>query len=903
MRPRHWIYLAPLRLWSLFRRRRADADLDAELRDHLDHKTQAYIASGLPPQQARRQALIDLGGLDRTKEECRDVRGTHFIEPLLQDTRYAFRMLRKSPGFTSIAVLTLALGIGANTAIFSIVDAVLLRPLPFRNPSRLVMIGESFPSLENPRMGAKAKDFTIYQREQKSLQSVGAFQDKHFDLSGSGEPEDITGARVSASIFPMLGVQPFLGRAFTAQEDKPGANVVVLSYGLWQRHYAGSREIIGKTITLNRLPYTVIGVMPKGFQFPIRGPQVFPPENSRPADVWMPMAFTPEDMSWDALPNNLLLGRLKPGITIEQAQAEANLLAIQIERQYPADLLKSVNDARLHIWVSSFHSEVVSSVRTLLLVLMAAVGMVLLIACANVATLLLSRATSRQREMVIRSALGASPLRLARQMLTESLMLALAGGAIGILIARSGAGVLLSLVPSSVPLTRDVSFGGSILLFAAVVCCLTAVIFGVAPAFQSSTISLQASLQEAGRSGTPGHKRSRLQGTFVIAEFALAFVLLIAAGLLIRSFSNLLRSNPGFRPDHILTMSVPLPSETYSKAAEVRNFYEQLGQRVGNLPGVRSAAITTDLPLKGLMDSVMQIQGRPGFTPLTMVTWALGNYFAAMGIPLIQGRFFTPQDRAGSHPVVIISDVTAKKFWPGGDALGKRVGIAGTPGVATIIGIVGNVNNGPLGSVPSPHAYVPYLQLPDSVLMDKEFTAARSMTLVVRTSTDPSAITSAVVANVHSLDSQLAVANIRTMAEEVNSSVAGPKFDTFLLGFFAFLALFLAAIGIYGVLAYTTVQRTHEIGVRIALGAQREEVSRLILGQGARLALLGVGLGVVIAVGLTRLMASLLFGVSATDPLTFVVVATVLVGIGMLACYIPARRAMRVDPMVALRYE
>jgi putative ABC transport system permease protein len=859
--------------------------------------------AGMSPREARRDALLRFGNRAAMKERVTAADAQMFLDSVWQDLCYGLRALSKSRGFAVVAILTLALGIGANTAIFSLVDVVLLRPLPFRNPSRLVMIGEGFPSLGFPRMGATAKDFTIYEREQKSFQSVGAFQNKDFDLSGSGQPEDITGARMSASIFPMLGIQPLLGRTFTPQENKPGANVVILSYGLWQRHYAASRGIIAKTITLNRIPYTVVGVMPKGFRFPMRGPQVVPPENNRPADVWMPMPFTPEDMSWHGMPDKSLLGRLKPGITIEQAQAEANLLATQIEHQYPADILKADNDAPLRIWMSSFHGEVVSSVRTLLLVLMAAVAMVLLIACANVATLLLSRATSRRREMVIRSVLGASPVRLARQMLTESLILALAGGAIGILIARSGASALLSLVPPSVTLPRDVSLGSSVLLFTAGVCCLAAAIFGVAPALHSPANSLQASLQEAGRSGSPGRARSRLQGTFVIVEFALTFVLLVAAGLLIRSFSNLLRSNPGFRPDHILTMSVPLPAEAYSNAAEVRNFYQQLAQRVGNLPGVRSVAITTRLPLRGLEESVMRIQGRPGFTPAVMDDWTLGNYFTAMGIPLVQGRFFTPQDRAGSVPVVIISEETAKKFWPAGDALGQRVEIWGTPGMATIIGIVGNVNNGPLSSAPLLHAYVPYLQLPDSCLVDKEDNVARLMTLVVRTSTDPSAMTSAVVAQVHSLDSQLAVANVRTMAEEVNSSVAGPKFDTFLLGLFAFLALFLAAIGIYGVLAYTTLQRTREIGVRVALGAQRGQVLRLILGQGARLALLGVGTGVLIAIGLTRLMASLLFGVSAMDPLTFVVVATVLVGIGMLACYLPARRAMRVDPMVALKYD
>ncbi|MGH9728061.1 MAG: ADOP family duplicated permease [Candidatus Acidiferrales bacterium] len=904
--------LAPLNLAPA-----REAEIADELSQHLEDRYQELLASGQSEDAAFRAALDELKGEDLLARGLQRVEknfyrepivpgktGTNFFEGILQDVRYALRMLRKSPGFTAVAILTLSVGIGANAAIFSIVNAVLLRPLPFKNPSRLVMVGEGFPSLGSPNVGVSAEDCTIYEHEQKSFQSVGAFQNRNFDLSGREEPERVTGSRVSASIFPMLGIHPLLGRTFTPQDDKPGTNVAILSYGLWQRRYAGNRGIVGSVIELDRIPYTVIGVMPKGFQFPMRGPEgVVVNGNNQPADVWVPLAFTSAELQWNGMYTNAVLGRLEPGVSVQQAQAEADLLARRIERQYPADLLKAFNDAQIHLWVSSLHDEIVSSVQTLLLVLMAAVGMVLLIACANVATLLLSRATSRHRETAIRGALGASRGRLARQMFTESLVLALAGGTIGVLIARLGTSALLSLVPSSVSLPHGVNFGGSVLVFAAVVCCLTTIIFGIAPALQSSAISLQGSLQEAGRSGTAGHARHRLQGAFVIAEFALAFVLLIGAGLLIRSFAKLLQTSPGFQPDNILTMSVPLPQQAYPKATEIRDFYQQLAQRASDLPGVRSVVITSDLPLKSGMTVVMQIQGRPGFTPPIRVTWALGNYFTTMEIPLLKGHFFTPEDRAGSQPVVIISADTAAKFWPSGDAIGKRVEIAGTPGMATIVGVVGDVNDAPLGTTPLPHVYVPYLQVPDKLLEDKQIDFARLMTLAVRTSTDPTAMTSALVGQIHSLDSGLAVAEIRTMVQEVNSSVAGPKFNTFLLGLFGSLALFLAAIGIYGVLAYAMAQRIHEIGIRMALGAQRTDVMRLVLGQGAKLALIGVGVGALAALGLTRLLASLLYSVSPTDPITFVGVALVLLGVALLACYIPARRAMRVDPIVALRYE
>jgi predicted permease len=898
--------LAPLKLSPA-----REGEIVDELAQHLEDRYQELLASGLTEDAAYRTSFEELKGEDFLTRSLRRVERNCYREPIapgkdsdnffagvLQDLHYALRMLRKSPGFTAVAVLTLALGIGANTAIFTIVDAVLLRPLPFKDPSKLVMLNESLKSLGYPEVPAAPPDIAVIERTQKSFTSLGAFQNKDFDFSGGGEPERVTAASVSASIFPVLGVQPLLGRTYTEQEDKPGTHVAVLSYGLWQHRYAGRTNIIGQIIDLDRIPYTVIGVMPKNFQFPLPGPKY----NNEPAELWVPRAFTPDELQdWGDGYNNGVLARLKSGVTFNQAQADAALVTAEIKRVYPPAMVKIFNGVTPAIGLTPLHQAVAGPVETLLLVLMAAVGLVLLVACANVATLLLSRAASRSKEIAIRTALGASRKRLIRQMLTESFVLALAGGVLGILIAFWGTSGLLSLVPSSLALPHSASLGGWVLAFVATVSCLTAVVFGIAPAFQVSSVHLQGSLQESGRSGTPSRARHRLQGIFVAAEFALAMILLIGAGLLIRSFSKLQETSPGFRPDHVLTMNVPLPFDGYSKAAQVRPFYQQSIERLASLPGVISAAASNDLPLESADNEVLQVEGRPSSTPGMTVTWALGDYFSTMGIPLIKGRFFTPEDRIGSQPVAVINEETAKLLWPGGDALGKRLGHPFPNMMRTVVGIVGDVNDGPLGSKPGPHFYLPYFQLPDDYIEYGNLIIP--LNLVVRTSTDPASLTSAVVAQIHSLDPGLAVAKIHTMDQEMTSSVAAPKFNTFVLGLFAFLALFLAAIGIYGVLAYAVAQQWHEIGIRMALGAQRRDVMRLILVRGARLALAGLAIGTLAAFGLTRLMASLLYGVSASDPLTFAAVAIVLLAVALAACYVPARRAMRVDPIVALRYE
>jgi predicted permease len=888
---------------QLFSRRHLYNDLSEEIHEHLDEKIEELVATGMPRKEAAAAARREFGNVTLLEEDSRAVWRWPLIENFLMDLRFGTRMLRKNPGFTGVAVLTLALGIGANTAIFAVVNAVLLRPLPFKQPSRLLMLFEGIPKLGFPKMGFSAPDFVLFERAQKSFDSVGVYQNRYFNISGGREPERLMAARISSSVFPMLGVEPMLGRTFTTGEDAPGQNVVILSHGLWHRRFGADPGIVGRNLELNRQPYTVIGVMPKAFNFPLRGPQ-----GSEPAELWVPMAFTATELEgWGTNYMNGALARLRPGMTFEQASAEAESLSRSIGSNYPPELTKAFQGAELKVSMNSYHEEVVKSVRTLLLILMAAVVLVLLIACANVATLLVSRAASRQKEVALRTTLGATRVRLLRQMLTESLLLALVGGSLGLAFAFWVKTLLLSLVPESVPLPRDIPIGGGVIVFVLVASFLTTVLFGLVPAFQVSAMSLHGPLQEGGRSGTPGRLRHRLQGSFVTVEFALALVLLIGSGLLIRSFAKLLDTDPGFRPSHVLTLKIPIPSERYAKASKVRQFYEQLLDRAGNIPGVKAVGLTSDLPLNGCGTIAIQVEGgrnAGGETPQAICqTWQVGNYFQTLGIPLLKGRSFTLEDRIDGQPVAIVSETAGRQFWPGQDPIGKRIRWGVYTPWQTVVGIVGDVNDQPLGQPVQLHVYRPYLQMADLFFEDSRFGEVRSMNLAVLSQTDPASLTSAVIGQIHSLDPDLAVARIRTMAQVVSSSVAGPRFNTLLLGVFAGVALFLAAIGIYGVMAYAIAQQTHEIGIRLALGAQPRNVLQLVLRRGVRLAGVGATFGVAAALALTRLMAGLLYDVSATDPLTFSCVVILLLAIALLACYVPARRAMRVDPMVALRYE
>ena len=882
---------------------RAEREMDDELRFHLEKQIEQNIAQGMTLEEARYAALRHFGNLGQLKEECRDSWGLRFISEFIQDVRYGLRQFRRNPGFTTIAVLTLALGIGANTAIFSVVDAALLRPLPFRNPSGLIVLHEGVPKEGFPNMGFSPPDFAVFEHNQRSFSAIGAFRVEHVDISGQGEPERVVGSRISASLFPMLGVGPILGRNFTPQEDAPGNKLVILSYGLWQRRYEGNPGIIGQVLQIDRQPFTIIGVMPQNFEFPLHALE----ENNSPAALWVPIGFTPAELEgWGGSYLFGVLARLRSGVSLDQARSEAGPLSGVLVSRYPAAIAGWVRRGHLTITAARLQEEVTGSVRTLLLVLMGAVGFVLLIACANISTLLVSRAATRQREIAVRTALGGTKLRLVRQMLTESTVLGIGGGAIGLILGIYGRNFLLTLVPPSIPLPRHVPLNGGVLVFTLASSILAAFFFGMAPAFLVSARSVQGALQKGGRSGTVDGFQ-RVQGLFVVAEFILALILLVGAGLLVRSFGKLLETHPGFRPNHVLTLNIPLPKQAYSRASQVMSFYQTFLDRVSNLPGVQTAGLSSDLPLHGREGVSITVEGLSNGeanTPQAIAqSWVMGDYFRAMGIPLLQGRWFTPEDRFGSQQVAIVSLSMARKFWPQGSAIGKHIRWGVKAPWQTIIGVVGNVSQGPLSQPLAPHVYRPYLQLPGPLLENDPFGDWHAMNIAVRTQASPTSLTSAVVSQVHSLDADLAVANIQTMTHVIQSSRAGPRFNTILLGCFAGLALFLAAIGVYGVLAYAVAQRTHEIGIRVALGAQKSDVLKMVVGRGIKLALIGVAIGICGALALTRVLSSLLYGVTPTDPITFIAVSLILVVVAFLACYLPAQRASRIDPMVALRHE
>jgi putative ABC transport system permease protein len=814
------------------------------------------------------------------------------METLLKDLRYGFRMLAKKPAFTAVAVLALALGIGANTAIFSVVNTVLLKPLPFKDPDRLMMVWEDNTKLGFPKDTPAPANFVDWRDQNQVFEDMAAIASQTFNLTGVGEPEKLEGQRVSASFFPLLGVEPALGRSFLPEEDLPGAErVAIISNGLWQRRFGADPSIIGKPLTLNGQPHTVVGVLAKSFRFP--DPFQSTEEESA---IWVPIAFSSEEAGNRGGHYLLVYARSKPGVTVKQAQADMNTIAGRLQQQYP-DTNTSVGAV-----VISLHEQVVGDIRPALLILLGAVAFVLLIACANVANLLLARAAARQKETSIRTALGATRSRLIGQFLTESVLLAGVGGIVGLVLAVVGMKLLVALMPASISQAKDINIDAKVLGFTFLVSALTGVVFGLAPALHASRPDMNESLKEGGK-GTAGVARSRVRNLLVVIEVALALVLLICAGLLINSFLKLRSVDPGFNASNLLTMKVVLPRSKYPDAAKRTAFYNELLQRVESLPGVQSAGVITNLPLtfKGNSGGVT-IEGRPepapDEIPIVITRTVSPDYFRTMNIPVLTGRQFSPQDSPDSARVVIVSETTAQRFWPGEDALGKRIKMGGfnsdEPWLS-VVGIVKDVRQFELDVDPKPQAYFPYTQMTYSFLAPRD--------LVVRTAVDPLSLAAAARNEVWSIDKDQPVSNIATMEQILSNSVARQRFNMLLLAIFAAVALVLAAVGIYGVISYSVTQRTHEIGIRMALGATSSDVLRLVVGQGFKLVSIGVGIGLACAFILTRLMESLLFGVSATDPMTFAAISAVLVAVAMLASYIPARKATRVDPMVALRYE
>jgi putative ABC transport system permease protein len=802
---------------------------------------------------------------------------------MMGDLRYALRMLAKSPAFTLAVVVTLGLAIGANSAIFSVVHAVLLRPLPYPNSDRLVRVYGTQPEL--PTGPTSPANFLEWKGENEAFERIATYVGQGFNLTGTDKPERVIGVRVSADLFPLLRVQPALGRAFTADEDRDGAErVVILSDQFWRSRFGGDARAVGQTITLNEQRYTIVGVMPAGFTFP-----------SPYAQAWTPVAFSPAEQATRDTNFIDVVARLKPGVSIEQAQANMRAIAQRQAERYPQ------TNFGIGVKVMSLQEDTVGDVRPMLVVLLAAVGFVLLIACANVANLLLARAAARQREMAIRGALGASRSRVVRLLLTESVLLAILGGAVGLLLAIWSLDLLVSLKPANIPRLAEIGVNRTMFLFTLAISVFTGILFGAMPAFPVAGADLNEGLKESGR-GSDSPRRHRVRALLVVSEVALSLVLLIGAGLMIRSFSKMLAVDPGFKADHVQTALVSLPVPKYPKWEEQAAFYDRLLERLGNVPGVTAAGVITDLPLLGGGSTGFDVDGRPealpGQRPMTEYRIASPDYFAAMGMKLLQGRAFGRFDTDGAPGVVIINETLAKNYFAGGEPIGQRLALSGNPkDLREIVGVVGDVRNYGVDADVKPEVYVPFTQSAPEYLAS----VLSALTVVVRSTTDPAVVTNLIREQVQALDKDQAVSRIKTMDGYLAESMAQRRFNMLLLGAFAGIALVLAAVGIYGVIAYTVAQRTHEMGIRIALGARGADILGLVFANAMVTTITGIVIGLVAAFALTRLLRSLLYEVTATDPFVFAAISTLLLTVAAIATYIPARRAMKVNPITALR--
>ena len=807
------------------------------------------------------------------------------MNKLLQDLRYATRTLVKKPGFVLVAVVTLALGIGGSTAIFTVVNSALLRGLPYRSSNELYHLWERTPQKEFNRREFSYPDYQDYQQN-SVFTGLAGYTGGGAILSGSGEPESVPAARASANFFSVLGVDPIVGRTFQDGEDKPGGpKVTVLTYGLWQRKFGGDPNAVGKQLTINGESYTVIGVLPQTFQFALR-----------PADLWLPYQPTPNQLSRRFMHGTNLIGRLKPGVSANQAQSELSVIASRIEQQFKDSHAGTVAT------LVPLQEEVVGNVRPILFVLLAAVGFVLLIACANVASLLLTRSLARQKEVAVRSALGASRWRVIRQLLTESLLLSIVGGAAGLLIAYWGTPALVAVLPQSqlnaMPFLKSVQIDRSILLFSFGLSLLTGLIFGLAPALHSSSLDLNEVLKEGGRNTSAG-VGYRLRSAMVISEIALAVVLLIGAGLMMKSLFRLLQTNVGFKTENLLTMTIVLPATKYTEDSQCIAFNDQLKERVQSLPGVANTGTVNILPLNGGNTTRFIVEGDPVPPPGQEVEANIrtvnDTYFQTLGVPLLAGRMFDESDKTDGQDVVIIGKSVADKVFPGRDPVGRKIKYTALDSEALlIVGVVGDVKITGLDQAIKPVLYYPFRQ-----------SASIFANLVVRTKGDPTVLANAVRSEVRNIEPGAAILNVNSMDEMISQTPASfmRRFPALLISIFAAVALLLASIGIYGVVSYSVSQQTHFIGIRMALGASPADILKMVMKQGIVLALLGVGIGVAAAFGLMRLLRDLLFEVKTTDVSTFVFVSAVLFVVALLACFLPARRATKVDPLVALRYE
>jgi len=874
---------------ALFRGKKLDADLDAELRSHIDLAVEEHTKRGMDAQQARTAALREFGGVTQASENYRAQQGFPIFATFLLDVRYALRQLRRSPGFAATAIVALALGIGANTAIFSVVQGVLLAPLPYLEPDRLVMLTESRPGVK--QIYPSFPDFLDWQRSMRSVEQMFAIGFRDYDLSAPGTPAHLSGIEVSQGCFATLGVKLALGRDFSAAEDLPhGAPAAIVSDRLWKELFASSPRALGKTLVLDSEEVTIIGVLPPHFRL------------LEDADVYTSLARSEPLYAADRTIHDAgVIARLRPGVSIGEAQAELAALQSNLDRQYP------MADRNLGSGVAPLKQEIVGGTRAMLLNLLGAVCIVLLIACANVANLLLARAAARTREFGIRAALGANRARMVRQLLTESALLALAGGALGVPMALWTVKLMLATFPESLPRAENIGINVPVLLFAFALSLAVGLVFGVAPALKSSRIDVQSSLKDGDRGAT--RTRHGGQSALVVVQMALTLVLLMGAGLLLRTIRDLWSVNPGFNPQHIVAFKVGLSPALTSTAAGTRLAYRQLLDRLRTIPGVQAADFTNVVPLAGDNNTGPFWVGAQQSTSMQDAPHALyfepgPDYLNVMQIPLLEGRFFTADDNAASEPVVVIDSVLARTYFAGRDPVGQSITVAHWR-TARVVGIVGHVRNfglGDPGLYNASQIYISFYQLSD----DWVPAFARSLSIVVRTPLDAAALMPAITDAVYSAGKDQPIYEVHTMQQIASNSMAPQRLPMMLLATFACVALVLASVGIYGVISYSVALRTQEIGIRVALGAERRSIFSMILGQGLRLAVGGLGIGIAATFMLVRVLSSfsqLLFGVRATDPLTFVSVSLVLMIAALLACYIPARRAMHSDPMRALRAE
>jgi predicted permease len=877
----------------LFRKQQTERQLDSELRFHVEQRANELAEAGVAPEEASRRARIEFGGMEGIKEECRESRRVHFLDTLLQDVRYGLRLMWRSPGFTAVAVVTLGLGIGANTAIFSVVNAVLLRPLPFPDSGRLAQVwhvppAKSFPGMKT--FGVSAANYLDWRAQNSSFEDMAIYTGTSFTLTGHGDPESVTSIPASPNLFAVLGARPILGRTFAPDEDERGkSNVAVLTFSFWQTHFGSDNGAIGRSMTLDGESYRVIGVMGPEMNYPGYG-----------VKMWTPLNWTDKEKAVRGEHHFGVIARVKKGVTVERAQAEMDAISSRLAQQYPED------DAGWGAIVIPLREDLVGDIRPALLVLLGAVAFVLLIACANVANLILARSLSRRKEAAIRAALGATTRRMLQQTLVEATMLALAGGVAGVLLASVSTNLIVHFLAQKLPRALEIGIDGSVLAFTFCVSICTGVLAGLLPALRFIKSDVHETLKQASdRAGVdPGGNRAR--NILAGAEVAMAMVLLVGAGLMIRSLSFLRHVDPGFDVNQITTMDLPLGQTRFPNPQQQVAFFNQILNRVRALPGVESAAVIDSLPMNGGSNQPIAIEGRPAVAmseqPEVNVRSISTGYLRAMHIPLLRGRDFTESDNADAAGAVLISQGMATRFWPHENPVGKRAVLTFFPAkTREVVGVVGDVKqNGLDDTTADATLYSPLNQVSVPALGEwRSF----GMTLVVRAPSESAGAVTTLTRAIHEVDPGQPVDNATPLAQYVGETLSQQRFNMLMLAAFAGVALFLAAIGIYSVLAYAVRRRVREIGIRMALGARPADVLRMVIGQGVKLAAAGVAVGAVIAFGLTRLLTSLLFRVKPTDPLTFVSMAVLLCLVALVACYVPARRATRVDPNVALRYE